>query len=129
LRDPIVRHCGRLVGTKDVITVIHIGKDGDLIIGHVREWMNVGEVKNHDPREFIGEISGHKKGMMRRRSGLVIFRCIKSIGQLDEEVTEAAPGIAKLDGAELGASGRLSSNNINGCSSAGFKLNDVSLLT
>ena len=49
---------------------------------------------------------------------------IKPLTQIDEEITEAALTITKLDGADLRASGRLSSDNINGYSSAGFKPND-----
>ena len=103
---------------------MRVGKGGDLIIDHIREWTNVGEVKDHDPREFIGEISGDEKGMMRRRSGLMIFRRIKPMSQFDEEIADAASTIPKLSGAELGTSGWLSSDNINGCSSAGFKPKD-----
>src|SRR5438046_9225740 len=82
----IPRFHGRLVGAKDVITIIHVGKGSDLIIDHVHEWTNIGEIKNHDPHELIGEISGNEKGVMCRRSGLVIFTRIKSMAKFYEKV-------------------------------------------
>lgn len=92
------------IGAKDVVTIIHIGKDDDLIIDHIRERTNIGKIKNHD-HEPIGEISGNEKGVMYRCSGLIIFRCKKSMTQCDKEVAETASDIAKLDGAEFKTSG------------------------
>ena len=125
-QNPAVsRHRGRSLGAKDVIAVVRVEESGDLIIHHVRERTNISEVKNHDPRELIGEVSSDEKGVKRRRSDLVMFRRIKAVTQLDKEIAQTAAGIAKLDRADLGASGRLFSDNVKGCSSAGFKSKDV----
>ena len=83
---------------------------------HLGEWANVYEVEGHKDGDWLRQETDDVEGIVRARSGLVVFHSGECFSIWNGVIARAALRVFILDGPKLKASGRLSTGEIYICS-------------